>query len=175
VILGRAKHEFARPPSGRRWCSGCRSTRGHPAGPCPVFVRPLAARVPHACRRAVRPYAARASRVYTDTKTVFTSFGRTLIPPGRSGLAERRYCPWRRPYNVLGVSCAAGPACRSRSGAAVAAEELQRHDWRPATAVTPSRWRQRRQLGCRAEAGPHQLHTKVRPRPSCAEIHLARN
>jgi hypothetical protein len=27
--------------------------------------------------------------------------------------------------------------------------------------VTPSRWRYYRQLGCRAEAGPHQLHTKV--------------
>ena len=63
--------------------------------------------------------------------------------------------------NVLGVSCTAGPACRSRGGAAVAAEELPSHDWRTATAVTPSRWRQRRQLGCRAEAGPCQLHTKV--------------
>src|SRR5688500_10206247 len=63
-----------------------------------------------------------------------------------------------RPPNVLGVSCTAGPACRSRSGAAVAAEELRSHDWRTATAVTPSRWRQRRQLCCRTEAGPCQLH-----------------
>ena len=36
-----------------------------------------------------------------------------------------------------------------------------RNDWRTATAVTPSRWQLRRQLGCRAEAGPCQLHTKV--------------
>jgi len=70
------------------------------------------------------------------------------------------------PANVLGVSCAAGPACRSCSGAAVAAEELRSHDWRTATAVTPSRWRYCRQLGCRAEAGPHQLHTKVSRRSS---------
>jgi hypothetical protein len=58
--------------------------------------------------------------------------------------------------NVLGVSCAAGPACRSRSGAAVAANDVRRTEWRTATAVTPSRWRRSRQLGCRAEAGPHQ-------------------
>jgi hypothetical protein len=45
--------------------------------------------------------------------------------------------------NVRGVSCTAGPACRSPSGAAVAAKELQSHDWRPATAVTPSRWRKK--------------------------------
>jgi hypothetical protein len=32
------------------------------------------------------------------------------------------------PPNVLGVSCTAGRACRSRSGAAVAAEELRSHD-----------------------------------------------
>ncbi len=64
-----------------------------------------------------------------------------------------RDCVIRRP-NVLGVSCTAGPACRSRSGAAVAAEELRSHDWRTATAVTPSRLRRGRQLGCRAEAGP---------------------
>jgi hypothetical protein len=70
-----------------------------------------------------------------------------------------------RPPNVLGVSCAAGPACRSRSGAAVAANDARRTEWRTATAVTPPRLRQGRQLGCRAEAGPHQLHTKVsRPR-----------
>ena len=35
------------------------------------------------------------------------------------------------------------------------------------TAVTPSRWRCSRQLGCRAEAGPCQLHTKVRRRFVC--------
>ena len=76
----------------------------------------------------------------------------------RTGYFRRRDL---RPPNVLGVSCAAGPARRSRSGAAVAAEELRSHDWRTASAVTPSRWRRCRQLGCRAEAGPHQLHTKV--------------
>ena len=43
--------------------------------------------------------------------------------------------------NVLGVSCAAGPACRSRSGAVVAANDVRRTEWRTATAVTPSRWR----------------------------------
>jgi len=32
--------------------------------------------------------------------------------------------------------------------------------------MTPSRLRQGRQLGCRAEAGPHQLHTKVSQRES---------
>ena len=69
-----------------------------------------------------------------------------------------------RRANVLGVSCAAGSACRSRSGAAVAANDVRRTELRTATAVTPSRWRCHRQLGCRAEAGPHQLHTKVRRR-----------
>jgi len=68
--------------------------------------------------------------------------------------------------NVLGVSCAAGPACRSRSGAAVAAHDVRRTESRTATAVTPPRWRHGRQLGCRAEARPHQLHTKVRRRRS---------
>ena len=71
------------------------------------------------------------------------------------------------PANVLGVSCAAGPACRSQSGTAVAANDVRRTEWRTATAVTPSRWRRRRQLGCRAEAGPHQLHTKVRRPSAC--------
>ena len=65
--------------------------------------------------------------------------------------------------NVLGVSCAAGPARLRQSGAAVAANDVRRTEWRTATAVTPSRWRWSRQLGCRAEAGPHRLHTKVRP------------
>src|ERR1051325_9682684 len=49
--------------------------------------------------------------------------------------------PWLHQPNVLGVSRTAGPACPSRSGAAVAAEELRSHDWRTATAVTPPRWR----------------------------------
>ena len=40
----------------------------------------------------------------------------------------------------LTLSCAAGPACRSRSGAAVAAN-VRRTESRSATAVTPSRWR----------------------------------
>ena len=79
-----------------------------------------------------------------------------------------------RPANVLGVSCAAGPACRSRSGTAVAANDVRRTEWRTATVVTPSRWRHGRQLGCRAEAGPHQLHTKVRRRSAEAPIAASR-
>ena len=47
--------------------------------------------------------------------------------------------PWSSaPPNVLGVSCTAGPACRSRSGGAVAADEVRSTEWRIATAVTPS-------------------------------------
>ena len=76
-----------------------------------------------------------------------------------------------RAPNVLGVSCTAGPASRSRSGAAVAAHDVRRTEWRTATAVTPSRWRRGRQLGCRAEAGPCQLHTKVRPRKIIDDPH----
>ena len=80
----------------------------------------------------------------------------------RSGSAYvRTRVTGSRAPNVLGVSCEAGPACRSLSGAAVAATDVRRTEWRAATAVTPSRWRRGRQLGCRAEAGPHQLHTKV--------------
>ena len=45
------------------------------------------------------------------------------------------------PPNVLGVSCTARPACRSQSGAAVAANDVRRTESRTATAVTPSRWR----------------------------------
>jgi hypothetical protein len=45
---------------------------------------------------------------------------------------------------------------------------LRNHDWRTATVVTPTRWRHGRQLGCRAEAGPWQLHTKVsQPARAC--------
>ena len=66
------------------------------------------------------------------------------------------------PPNVLGVSCAAGPACRKPERRGGCRRGDAKHDWRTATAVTPSRWRYCRQLGCRAEAGPHQLHTKVR-------------
>ena len=69
-----------------------------------------------------------------------------------------------RAPNVLGVSCTAGPAWQRQSGAAVAADDVRSTEWRTATAVTPPRWRQGRQLGCRAEAGPCQLHTKVRRR-----------
>jgi hypothetical protein len=57
-------------------------------------------------------------------------------------------------HNVLGVSCTAGHACRSLSGAAVADDELPRSEWRTATAVTPSRGRRGSRLGRRAEAGP---------------------
>src|SRR4028118_1248155 len=39
----------------------------------------------------------------------------------------------------LTLSCAAGPACRSRSGAAVAANDVRRTESRSAAAVTPSR------------------------------------
>ena len=64
----------------------------------------------------------------------------------RSGSGRRRPKPLVRSAstglaNVLGVSCTAGPACRSQSGAAVAANELPCSEWRTATAVTPSRWR----------------------------------
>jgi hypothetical protein len=74
---------------------------------------------------------------------------------------EERGASCTRRANVLGVSCAAGPASRSRSGAAVAANDVRSTEWRSATAVTPSRWRQHSRLGRRAEAEPHQLHTKV--------------
>jgi hypothetical protein len=37
----------------------------------------------------------------------------------------------------LTLSCAAGPACRSRSGAAVAANDVRRTELRTATTVTP--------------------------------------
>jgi hypothetical protein len=46
-----------------------------------------------------------------------------------------------RAPNVLGVSCTAGPACRSQSGAAVAANDVRSTEWQTATAVKPSRWR----------------------------------
>jgi len=38
--------------------------------------------------------------------------------------------------NVLGVSCAAVPALLRQSGAAVAANDVRRTEWRTATAVT---------------------------------------
>jgi hypothetical protein len=55
---------------------------------------------------------------------------------------------WARFFSPtdLTLSCAAGSACRSRSG------------------VTPPRLVRGRQLGCRAEAGPHQLQREVGPR-----------
>jgi hypothetical protein len=59
------------------------------------------------------------------------------------------------PPNVLGVSCTAGPACQIRSGAAPATNDVRSAESRPATGVTPSRSRRRRQLGCRAEAHMH--------------------
>ena len=65
-----------------------------------------------------------------------------------------------RPTDVT-LSCAAGLACRSRSGAAVAANDVRRTESRSATGVTPSRLGQSRQLGCRAEARPHQLQREV--------------
>jgi hypothetical protein len=65
----------------------------------------------------------------------------------------------------LTISCAAGLACRSLSGAAIAANDVRRTEWRTATGVTPPRSRRSRQLGCRAEAGPHQLQREVRPPP----------
>ena len=96
----------------------------------------------------------------------------------RLGLAPRGFAllpmalsVFGRP-NVLGVSCAAGPASRSRSGAAVAANDVRRTEWRIATAVTPPRWRWSSRLGRRTEAGPCQLHTKVSRRcvASCCRI-----
>ena len=68
----------------------------------------------------------------------------------------------------LTLSCAAGPASRSRSGTPVAANDVRRTEWRTATGVTPPRLRGCRQLGCRAEAGPHQLQREVRPRRTCS-------
>jgi len=46
------------------------------------------------------------------------------------------------------------PTCRSQSGAAVDAHDVRRAESRVAIAVTPSRLRQSRQLGCQADAGP---------------------
>ena len=66
----------------------------------------------------------------------------------------------------LTLSCAAKarvPKPERRGGCR---EHAQRRNPRTATAVTPSRWRRSRQLGCRAEAGPHQLQREVRPRPA---------
>jgi hypothetical protein len=45
---------------------------------------------------------------------------------------------------------------------------FERIESRTATAMTPSRWRTRRQLGRRAEAGPHQLQPQ-RGCPSAPE------
>jgi hypothetical protein len=90
--------------------------------------------------------------------------GRNVRPPMVCTWAEQLKNAKRRslrPPNVLGVSCTAGSACRSRSGAAVAANDVRSTEWRTATAVTPSSWRRSRQLGCRTEAGPCQLHTKL--------------
>jgi hypothetical protein len=53
----------------------------------------------------------------------------------------------------LTLGCAAGSACRSRRGAAVAANDVRSTESQTATDVTPSCWRQRRQLGCRAKEG----------------------
>jgi hypothetical protein len=87
---------------------------------------------------------------------------RTTVPPtrvssrsprsGRSGLiakaktekqsAKKKTALDNRFHRTsLPLSCAAGPACRSPSGTAVAADDVQRTEWRAATAVTPSRWR----------------------------------
>jgi hypothetical protein len=50
--------------------------------------------------------------------------------------------------------------------------EVACNDCRTATAVTPPRWRRRRQLGCRAEAGPHQLQREVGRRRRGAQVWL---
>ena len=70
--------------------------------------------------------------------------GSALTTPGgeASWIASRGGDVIRRP-NVLGVSCTAGSACRSRRGAAVAAHDVRRTESRTATAVTPSRSRRR--------------------------------
>jgi hypothetical protein len=75
----------------------------------------------------------------------------------------------------LTLSCAAGRACRSRSGAVVAVNDVRRTASRSATAVTPSRWLGRSRLGRRTEAGPHQLQREVRPPSSCVRAQEARN
>ena len=89
------------------------------------------------------------------------------VPLGSSGKQAKRHGkrpPHERDFvrlTDLTLSCAAGTTRRSRSGAAVAAHDVRRTESRTATGVTPSRWRRCRQLGCRAEAGPHQHQREV--------------
>ena len=53
--------------------------------------------------------------------------------------------------------------------------DVRRTESRTATAVTPSRLQDGRQLGCRAEAGPHQLQREVRPRRRYSSIYTVSN
>lgn len=88
--------------------------------------------------------------VTRSLKSILLSVANPSAPPPRLTRCERRALlggllarstPGFRQPNILGVSRTAGPACRSRSGAAVDAEELHGDDWRTATAVTSSPWR----------------------------------
>jgi hypothetical protein len=112
--------------------------------------------------RSMLPRVSAGSRLHATSANRPT---KTTIPGGTTptlyGIAHRRSVGVFCEPNVPGVSRTGRPACRSRSGTPVAANKLLRSEWRPATSVTPSRWRWSRQLGCRAEAGPWQLHTKV--------------
>jgi hypothetical protein len=56
-----------------------------------------------------------------------------------SGLRRAKPSDW---LTDLTLSCAAGPACRSRNGAAVAANDVRSTESPTATAVTPSRLRE---------------------------------
>jgi hypothetical protein len=62
---------------------------------------------------------------------------------------------------ALTLSCAAGLARRSRSGAAVAANDIRRIESRTATAVTPWCLRYSSRLGRRDDAGPDRLQREV--------------
>jgi hypothetical protein len=73
---------------------------------------------------------------------------RFLTVLGRS--AQRPWCKLHGRFRV--------PQPERRGGCR---RGVRSNDWRTAAAVTPSRWRWSRQLGCRTEAGPCQLHTKV--------------
>ena len=75
------------------------------------------------------PTGSSQSQLECGTKSTVSRFHRQLLRPVEFGRA-----------NVLAVSRTAGPECRGRRGTAVAAEELRSHDWRTATAMTPSRF-----------------------------------
>ena len=61
--------------------------------------------------------------------------------------------------------CGRSPRAEAEAARRLPRTTLRRTESRTATDVTPPRLRRRRQLGCRAEAGPHQLQREVRRRP----------